>query len=71
MLEKGDFQESKRLAHSMKGSGGGYGFDEITEFGAVMEKAAKEEDKSVILANLEKLSVYLKTVRIEYVDEDE
>ena len=71
LLEKGDFQESKRLAHSMKGSGGGYGFDEITEFGAVMEKAAKEEDKSVILANLEKLSVYLKTVRIEYVDEDE
>ena len=71
LLEKGDFQEAKRLAHSMKGSGGGYGFEKITELGAIMEKAAKVEDKSVILANIEELAVYLKTVRIEYVDEDE
>ena len=29
-LESGDFENIRILGHSMKGSGGGYGFDEIT-----------------------------------------
>ncbi len=53
----------------MKGSGGGYGFDRITELGAMMEKAAKELDAHAVLDGLEKLKNYIETVKIEYVEE--
>ena len=69
-VENGNFSEAARLAHSMKGSGGGYGFDRITELGAMMEIAARNSDGAVVLSGLEQLKHYLKTVKIEYVDED-
>ena len=41
-LATGDFETVRVIGHSMKGTGGGYGFDEISEFGAAIEKAAKD-----------------------------
>ena len=69
-VENGNFSEAARLAHSMKGSGGGYGFDRITELGAMMEIAARSSDGAVVISGLEQLKHYLKTVKIEYVDEE-
>jgi hypothetical protein len=41
-LEKGDYETIRILSHSMKGSGGGYGFDPITHIGRFIEEAAKD-----------------------------
>ena len=71
LVQTGEFEEAQRLAHSMKGSGGGYGFQKISELGASMEIAAKSLDGNKILSGIDELEKYLDTVRIEYIDEDD
>jgi PAS domain S-box-containing protein len=63
-LEQGDYDTIRLLGHSMKGSGGGYGFDAISEIGRCLEEAAKKRDGQAIERWLRKLSTYLERVRI-------
>ena len=49
-LEKKDLDTIRIIGHSMKGSGGGYGFEAITDIGMLLEKAAKDgNDESIHL----------------------
>ena len=41
LLAQGDFEELERMAHQLKGAGGGYGFPQITETAAALEQAVK------------------------------
>lgn len=66
-LENGDYETIKILGHSMKGSGGGYGFDAITEIGKSIEQAAKEKDTDTIKSKLEALNDYLKRIEIVFI----
>ncbi|HOP86726.1 MAG TPA: Hpt domain-containing protein [Syntrophorhabdaceae bacterium] len=66
-LEKSDYETIRILGHSMKGSGGGYGFDAITEIGGVIEAAAKEKNNDVIKGKVEELKDYLSKIEIIYV----
>ena len=50
----------------MKGSGGGYGFDEITDIGFKIETAAKEKNAGEILRQVHDLSDYLEKVEVVY-----
>lgn len=68
LLAATDFAEIQRIGHSMKGVGGGYGFDEISLIGADIEKAAVREDAAVIGRACERLRDYL--ARIEVVFEE-
>ncbi len=43
-VEKGDFASLKRLAHQLKGAGGGHGYPIITETAAAIEQHAKNKD---------------------------
>jgi len=65
-LEKSDFESIRILGHSMKGSGGGYGFDEITRIGASLETTAKDKDAEAIKQWTEKLSFYINNIDITY-----
>ncbi len=65
-LESGDFEVMRVLGHSMKGAGGGYGFDAITEFGARIEEAAKAGDDATITAVTRELASYLERVEVVY-----
>nr|CRH06259.1 Conserved protein of unknown function. Containing Hpt domain [Candidatus Magnetococcus massalia] len=65
-LEEGDFQTASVLGHRMKGSGAGYGFDEITEIGKTIELAAKASDSSAIAEGVSRLVDYLERVEISY-----
>jgi HPt (histidine-containing phosphotransfer) domain-containing protein len=65
-LEQGDHETIRILGHSMKGCGGGYGFDEITELGRSLEKAAKDADADGIRRKTAELSSYLDHLRIIY-----
>ncbi len=71
LVQDDEFEEAQRLAHSMKGSGGGYGFQKISELGAAMEIAAGSLDGNRILSGIDELEKYLDTVRIEYIDDDD
>lgn len=65
-LEQGDYDTIKVLGHGMKGAGGGYGFDEITNIGSSLEQAAKEKNSEEIRKCVNKLSNYLERVEIVY-----
>tara|TARA_Y100000031_G_scaffold115914_1_gene128355 strand:+ start:111 stop:419 length:309 start_codon:yes stop_codon:yes gene_type:complete len=65
-LEKGDFENIRIIGHSMKGSGGGYGFDRISEIGKTIEDSAKEKNLNEIKKGVEQLSHYLQNVEVVY-----
>ncbi len=65
LLEK-DFETIRVIGHSMKGSGGGYGFDKISEIGKGIEEAAKSGDVASIQTRLKELGEYVENVRISY-----
>ena len=66
-LEKKDLETIQILGHSMKGSGGGYGFETITDIGRMIEKAAKEDSEEDILLQIERLEDYMRELEIIYV----
>lgn len=65
-LEKKDLETVRILGHSMKGSGGGYGFDSITDIGMVLEKAAGEGREETILREIARLEDYLQRVAVVF-----
>ncbi len=65
-LEKKDMDAVRIIGHSMKGSGGGYGFETITDIGMLMEKAAKENRDEDIRLQVKRLENYLLHVEIIY-----
>ncbi len=64
LVEAGDFEQARVLGHRMKGSGGGYGFEAITEIGLRIEMAAKSAEGDAILAALDALADFLDRVEI-------
>lgn len=65
-LENSDFANIKSIGHSLKGVGGGYGFERITEIGAGLEAAALQEDNNKISELLESYADYLARIEIVY-----
>ena len=51
----------RTFGHNIKGSGGMYGFGEVTNLGTEIEASAKANDRSKIKSLLEELSTFLKT----------
>lgn len=67
-LARGDFEAIRITGHSMKGAGGGYGFDAITDIGARIEQAALARDADAVRAGIEDLADYLVRVEVVYGD---
>ena len=65
-LKQGDFETIEVLGHSMKGAGGSYGFDAITDIGKSLEQAAKDNDAEVIQRSVQELAAYLARVEVLY-----
>ena len=51
----------RTFGHNIKGSGGMYGFEEVTSLGTEIEASAKENDRGKMKLLLEELSTFLKT----------
>ncbi len=66
-IAKSDMDTTRRIGHSLKGVGGGYGFAEITRLGAAIEAAAIANEPQQALAALSALAAYLDAVQVEYV----
>ena len=65
-LERGDYETIRILGHSMKGSGGGYGFAGITDTGRAIEQSAKDMSMEGIRRGIENLVKYLNRVKVVY-----
>jgi HPt (histidine-containing phosphotransfer) domain-containing protein len=65
-LEAGDLESVRVTGHSMKGTGGGYGFDGLSEIGAAIETAAKGGDLEAMRGGLDRLVDYLERVQIRF-----
>lgn len=65
-LEQGNYETIRVLGHTMKGAGGGYGFDTITDIGAALEQSAKDKNTDEIRKWVENLSTYLHGVEVIY-----
>jgi HPt (histidine-containing phosphotransfer) domain-containing protein len=65
-LKQGDFETIQILGHSMKGAGGSYGFDAITDIGKSLEQAAKDKDAGGIQKLVQELAAYLDRVEVLY-----
>ena len=63
-LDLHDLEPVTILGHNLRGSGGGFGFQAITDFGAGLEQAAGEADEAGARKLLDALSDYLGTVEI-------
>jgi PAS domain S-box-containing protein len=61
-LARGDFPAVTTLGHNLRGSGGGFGFQAITDFGAGLEQAADDGDRAGVDGLLVELSSYLDRV---------
>jgi len=61
-LDRTDFQTVSILGHNLRGSGGGFGFQAITDIGAGLEEAADAADIDASRKWLGKLSGYLDRV---------
>jgi PAS domain S-box-containing protein len=63
-LDRGDFETVEILGHGMRGAGGSYGFQAITEIGAALEQVAESADNNASRKWVGELSGYLDRVEI-------
>ncbi len=61
-----NFESIGMLGHSMKGSGGGYGFNYISEVGKLIEDAARDSDVESLEAQIVNLEDYLNRLDVVF-----
>ena len=66
LLALGDMASIQTLAHRMKGSGGSFGFDEISTIGEALERASQLSDVEEIKSAVGRLARYLAGVSVTY-----
>jgi len=60
------FEEIRVIAHGMAGSGGAYGFDEITRIGRSLQVAARGQDAGSCARSLDELDAYVRRIHAAY-----
>ena len=63
-LERGEFEKIKALAHKIRGSAKGYGFEGLTVIAARLEELAGKKDLEQIRAELLKYNEYLDSIEL-------
>jgi len=59
-----DHNSLRVYGHRLKGSGGGYGIPRLTEFGAVIEAAARRGDTAELQNQFAEMEVYLSRLEV-------
>lgn len=65
-ISDGDFSVIQGIGHNLKGSGAGYGFDDITDIGDGLELAGKASDAANAMSLVQRLGEYLQSLDIRY-----
>ncbi len=58
-IEISNIMEIRKFSHNLKGTGGGYGFDEFTELGGKINLAAHEENIPLIKSFVSEFEIEL------------
>ncbi len=66
-LASNDFAALRVIGHGMKGSGGAFGFQFITDLGDIIEASALKNDAVTIAQQFALLRDYLARVEVQYV----
>ena len=64
LLEEEDFDRIRSLAHNIKGTGGSYGFPELTHLAAVLESSARALDAQALTGGIRELKDFLEQVPV-------
>ena len=65
-LDAGDYAALRQIGHSLKGSGGGYGFPALSAIGARIERAALAADAAALEGLLAEYADYLQRVKVVF-----
>ena len=65
-LQHADYSKIRFIGHDLKGSAGGYGFDEIGAIGKRLEEAAKQSDPDAARRHVADLEDYLNRLEVVY-----
>lgn len=65
-LSMNDYAFIQTTSHRIKGAGGGYGLDVVSEIAQLLEMAAREKDAAEIGRQLDKLASYLQRIEITF-----
>ena len=68
LIDQKQFLKLQKSAHKLRGSAGSYGFALLSEYGEEIESGAMENDERKIRMAILKIRVYLRNLRITYVD---
>ena len=66
LMKEKKFDEIENLGHKIKGSGGGYGFDRVTDLGRAIEEAAAEEKFHELQGLIDEFAEHIDRVEIIY-----
>ncbi|MBK8399082.1 MAG: hypothetical protein IPL26_28065 [Leptospiraceae bacterium] len=66
LIEDKNFSELKSEAHKMKGHGGAYGINYISDMGLLIEGFAREEKIELIKKCVRELKIYMSKLKIEF-----
>jgi HPt (histidine-containing phosphotransfer) domain-containing protein len=61
-----DYAEISSVGHRLKGEGGSYGFDSMTEIGSLLEHAAATRDDGAVTTLARQLLSYLDRLQIVF-----
>jgi len=65
-VAKGDYPAISRIGHRIKGEGGSYGFDSMTEMGRALEEAAAMRDDRAVTTIGRQLLNYMDNLEIVF-----
>ena len=65
-LERGEFDRIRHMAHDLVGTGGSFGFDNMSLIGRSLESAALKEETEEIKQLVQDLADYLSNVKVVY-----
>ncbi len=65
-LAAGDLNTARKVGHDLKGTGGSYGFDEISRIGRIIEQAAASGDSTGVGSAVSALRDYLDRLVVTY-----
>jgi HPt (histidine-containing phosphotransfer) domain-containing protein len=65
--DEGDFESLRSIGHSLKGVGGGYGFEKMSQIGAEIEIAAKGQQLDDIKTGVSELENYLQNIDVKFI----
>ena len=65
-LAAGDYETIRRIGHDLKGAGEGFGFPELSAFGAALESAAIARNERALGEQLTAVEQFLSRLRVTF-----